>query len=171
MTLHFRAWKSCHLNFLITFSLFQNDSLLTGTVALSHTDIQRDCAEKTEIKGKRQASPPGCTQRPFEWAERRRNWNSGVGHGPWCRGRWTSPRDISVHRTQDTQPYVDAELTRAQMLLHKAQVIMHDKAEQIETLTAKSWRANNEPYPILSINATIHCLHKNLLYVTEKDNL
>lgn len=53
---------------LITFSLVQNDSLLPGTffAVMSLTHIQRAGAEETEMKGRQQVSPSGCTQRPFE---------------------------------------------------------------------------------------------------------
>lgn len=66
---------------------------------MSPTDIHRVCAEEREMKGRHQTSPPGYTQKPFDLAKTRKNWSSGAGHDPWCPGRWTSPRDISVdHR-------------------------------------------------------------------------
>lgn len=87
--------KPFAIPWLITFSLVRNDSFLTGTLQLCLSKTFKEAVLRRQKW--RTNWPFDCTQRPFEWGERRRKWSSGAGRGPWFLGRWTSPRDISVH--------------------------------------------------------------------------
>lgn len=97
--------KPFAIPWLITFSLVRNDSFLTGTLQLCLSKTFKEAVLRRQKW--RTNWPFDCTQRPFEWGERRRKWSSGAGRGPWFLGRWTSPRDISVH----THPHTQCEYT------------------------------------------------------------